>query len=52
MALEPVVAVIEVVKRVDFEAKVALVEESVVAAMMEKVCGGFGNHTSCTGIVC
>ena len=31
---------------------VALVEESAVAAMMEQVCGGFGNYASSTGVVC
>ena len=52
VALEPVVAVVEMEKWVDVEAMVALVEESAVAAMVEKVCGGFGNYASCTGIVC
>ena len=31
---------------------VALVEESAVAAMVELVCGGFGNYASCTGVIC
>ena len=31
---------------------VALVEESAVVAMMEQVCGGFGNYASCAGVVC
>ena len=44
-------AVVEVEKWVDIEAMVALVEESAVAAMVEKVCGGFGNHANCTGVV-
>ena len=52
MALEPVVAVVEVEKWVDVEAMVALVEESAVAAMVEEVCGGLGDYASCTGVVC
>ena len=51
MALEPVVAVVKVEKWVDVESMVALVEESAMAAMGEKVCDGFGNYASCTGIV-
>ena len=48
----PVVAVVEVVKWVDVEAMMALMEESAMAAMVEQVCGGFGNYASCTGVVC